>query len=185
MVAVADGATLLALRPDWTRLAHDLAAPHRWLDRVGTDQAALTLATAALWCVALWLAIGIGAVMAAALPGRGGAAARRIAARALPAVLLRAVAGVAGLADQPTRRTHRLADQQPAGQAAADDNSPDTPAGWAQPAQLGRRPSWSSWLGRSRRRRSTRARGPRRAGRLAVADRRAAPRAQSVRGADR
>jgi len=97
MLAVADGAALLALRPDWTRLSHDLAAPHRWLDRVGTDQAALTLATAALWCVALWLAIGLGAAVAAALPGRGGAAARRIAARLLPAVLLRAVAGVAGL----------------------------------------------------------------------------------------
>src|SRR5882762_10795105 len=97
MVAVADGATLLALRPDWTRLAHDLAAPHRWLDRVGADQAALTLATAALWCVALWLAIGLGAVVAATLPGPGGAAARRIATRLLPAVLLRAVAGVAGL----------------------------------------------------------------------------------------
>src|SRR5882762_4928536 len=86
MVAVADGATLLALRPDWTRLAHDLAAPHRWLDRVGADQAALTLATAALWCVALWLAIGLGAVVAATLPGPGGAAARRIATRLRPAV---------------------------------------------------------------------------------------------------
>jgi len=97
MVAVSDGAALLALRPDWTRLAHDLAAPHGWLDRVGADQAALTLATTALWCVALWLAIGLGAAVAAARPGRGGAAARRIAARLLPAVLLRAVAGVAGL----------------------------------------------------------------------------------------
>jgi nucleoid-associated protein YgaU len=88
---------MLTLRPHWGRLGQDVTAPHRWLDRVGPDQAALTLASAALWCVALWLAIGLGAVAAAAVPGRVGAIARRIAARVLPAVVLRALAGVAGL----------------------------------------------------------------------------------------
>ncbi|HEY3715792.1 MAG TPA: hypothetical protein VGL39_14800 [Jatrophihabitantaceae bacterium] len=129
MVAVADGAALLALRPDWTRLSHDLAAPHRWLDRVGADQAALTLATAALWCVALWLAIGLGAVVAAALPGRSGAAARRIATRLLPAVLLRAVAGVAGLGVlvAPIAPAVAGADVPPGAAAAAPGPAPAWP----------------------------------------------------------
>ena len=96
-VAVADAAVLLAMSPDWTQLATDLGAPHRWLSRVGTDAAALTVVGAAAWCVALWLAIALGFATAAALPGRGGALARAVAARLLPAVLMRAVAGVAGV----------------------------------------------------------------------------------------
>ncbi|HEY3632082.1 MAG TPA: hypothetical protein VGL21_14325, partial [Jatrophihabitantaceae bacterium] len=97
VLGIVDGIAVVALRPDWAQLARDVTAPHRWLDRVGADQAALTLALAALWCVAVWLAVGLGAIAAAALPGRVGGLARRVAGRVLPAVVLRAVAGVAGL----------------------------------------------------------------------------------------
>jgi hypothetical protein len=96
-VAAADTAVLLTMSPDWTQLATDVGAPHRWLARVGTDEAALTLVGAAVWCAALWLAIALGFASAAALPGRGGALARAVAARLLPAVVMRTVAGVAGL----------------------------------------------------------------------------------------
>jgi nucleoid-associated protein YgaU len=95
-VVIGDAVVLAALWPDWGRVAHGLAAPRDWLDRVGTDEAVLTLATTALWCVAAWIAIGLGAASASALPGAGGRVARRIAVRLLPAVLLRTVAGVAG-----------------------------------------------------------------------------------------
>ena len=96
-LVIADAIALQWLRPDWVRLVRDLAAPHRWLDRVGADRAVLSLATAALWCVALWLAVGLGFLAASSLPGPAGAAARRAAARLLPRIMLRAVAGAAGL----------------------------------------------------------------------------------------
>jgi hypothetical protein len=92
-----DLTALLAGSPHWSQLAADLLGPHRWIDRVGTDEAALTLTTAALWCVALWLAVGLAALALATWPGLIGVTARRLAARLLPAVLLRAVAGMAGL----------------------------------------------------------------------------------------
>ena len=97
IVAAADSAVLLTMPPDWTRLATDLGAPHRWLARVGADEAALTVVGAAVWCAALWLAIALGFASASALPGRSGALARAVAARLLPAVVMRTVAGVAGL----------------------------------------------------------------------------------------
>ena len=97
LLAGVDAIALLVLWPDWARLSRDLGGPHAWSDRVGADQAALTLASAALWCVALWLTIGLGAAALTNVPGPAGAAARLVAARLLPAVLLRAVAGVAGL----------------------------------------------------------------------------------------
>lgn len=97
MLVLADASALVWLRPEWAPLLRDVVAPHRWLERVGADRAVLTLAVAALWCVALWLAVGLGFLAAASLPGRAGASARRAAARLLPAVMLRAVAGVAGL----------------------------------------------------------------------------------------
>jgi hypothetical protein len=96
-VAAADGALLASMAPDWTQLATDLGAPHRWLTQAGTDAAMLTVAGAALWCAALWLAIALCFATAAALPGRSGAFARAVAARLLPAVVMRAVAGFAGV----------------------------------------------------------------------------------------
>jgi hypothetical protein len=97
ILAAADSAVLATMCPDWTRLATDLHAPHRWLAQAGTDAAALTLVGAALWCAALWLAIALCFAIAATLPGRYGAVARTVATRLVPAVLMRAVAGVAGV----------------------------------------------------------------------------------------
>jgi hypothetical protein len=96
-VAAADGVVLLTMSPNWTHLAADLGAPHRWVARAGTDEAALTVVGAAVWCTALWLAIALCFTAAAALPGRCGALARAVGGRLVPAVVMRAVAGVAGV----------------------------------------------------------------------------------------
>lgn len=96
-VAAAELAALATMTPDWARLVTDLGAPHRWLARVGPDEAVLTVVCAAIWCAAAWLAIALCFASAAALPGRGGAFARAVAGRLLPAVLVRAVAGAAGV----------------------------------------------------------------------------------------
>ena len=96
-LAVADAAALIYLSPHWAQLVGDIGAPHRWISRVGADEAAIALGGAVIWCVAVWLAIGLGAAYAAAAPGRIGCVARYVARRLLPEVLLRAVAAVAGL----------------------------------------------------------------------------------------
>lgn len=130
-LGIADGIAVLTLRPDWAALAHDVAAPHRWLDRVGADQAALTLALAALWCVTTWLAVGLLAIAATVLPGRAGGFAGQLASRVLPAVVVRAVAGVAGLGVLVAPVAPVLA-------------GAGTPAGATPPAaaQLGPAPTW-------------------------------------------
>lgn len=96
-LAALDAAALACLRPHWAELASDLGAPHRWVARVGADHAAITSGCALLWCVALWLAFGCIAVLAAAVPGRVGRMARYVARQMLPDAVLRAVAGAAGL----------------------------------------------------------------------------------------
>ena len=96
-LALVDAAALVLLFPRWAALARDLAAPHSWLARVGVDRAAVTLGIAALWLVALWLAIGLAAVAVTTIPGRVGSGAGRLARQLLPAVVLRAVAGMAGI----------------------------------------------------------------------------------------
>ncbi len=95
MVA-ADAAALCRLVPHWPQLTHDLLAPRAWVDRVGADAVAIQLGATALWCVALWLAIGLLAASASAVPGACGAVAQQLATRLLPAALIRVVAGAAG-----------------------------------------------------------------------------------------
>lgn len=95
--AAADLCVLVALMPDWRDLGHGLAAPHRWVADVGTDQAAAALAGAAVWLVMSWLALGLLAACGGALPGVAGHTGRLLARRLLPGVLLRSVAGLAGL----------------------------------------------------------------------------------------
>jgi hypothetical protein len=92
-----DAVAVACLRPHWHELAGRLVAPHAWVARAGADRAAASLGCVALWFVALWLALGFAAAFATALPGRLGAASRYLAARLLPAALLRTVAGAAGL----------------------------------------------------------------------------------------
>lgn len=96
-VALGDLAALLTLRPDLAALARDLTAPHAWVTDAGADGAAVTLASAGLWCVSLWLGLGLFAGAATALPGHCGQLARWLARALLPAACYRVVAGAAGL----------------------------------------------------------------------------------------
>jgi len=78
-------------------LLRDLAAPHEWAERAGADAALATLAGAALWITALWLAVGLGAAAAARLPGAVGRGSARVCGLLLPRALRGIVAGSAGL----------------------------------------------------------------------------------------
>jgi hypothetical protein len=95
-LVLADVAVLLELAPEPGALARDLRAPHAWLAEVGADAAASTLAGAALWCVAGWLALGLIAALAIELPGCVGRAADATARILLPRALYRVVAGAVG-----------------------------------------------------------------------------------------
>jgi resuscitation-promoting factor RpfA len=95
-LVLADLAVLLELAPEPGALARDLRAPHAWLAEVGADAAASTLAGAALWCVAGWLALGLIAALAIELPGCVGRAANATARILLPGALYRVVAGAVG-----------------------------------------------------------------------------------------
>src|SRR6266542_1957322 len=97
ILVIVDAAALVLLFPHWAELARDVAAPHRWLERMGADRAAITLGTAALWLVALWLAIGLAALALTTAPGRVGRGASQLARQLLPAVVMRAAAGAAGI----------------------------------------------------------------------------------------
>lgn len=97
VLAGVDGAVLVAGRDALPRLVHGLAGPSTWVDRVGADHAAATFAAAALWCVAVWVAIGLLSAVAGALPGAAGRSADRLARLVLPITIYRLVAGAAGL----------------------------------------------------------------------------------------
>jgi hypothetical protein len=116
-LAMADLAAIVALRPD-EGLAGKVAAPHAWVAEAGADGAAITLAGAALWVVALWLGAGLLAAVATGLPGRCGQLARTLARVLLPAAVYRVVAGAAGLGV--------LLAPVAAGAAGASPSAPDT-----------------------------------------------------------
>lgn len=138
--AVADLCAVVALVPDWRDLGHGLAAPHRWVGEAGTDEATITLASAAVWIVTLWLALGLLATCGAALPGVAGHAGRQLARRLLPGVLLRAVAGFAGLGVLLS----------PVGAVAKTPGAATVAAGRVT-AAVGPVPSWPTDLGPVRR----------------------------------
>lgn len=95
--AAADIAAIWLLWPDWSMLRADVASPRSWIDRTGSDGAAVELASAALWCLATWLAVGLLAVLAGAVPGAVGQVSSRLAHQLLPAVVLRTLVGAAGV----------------------------------------------------------------------------------------
>jgi resuscitation-promoting factor RpfA len=95
-VVLADLTALLTLAPEPAALARELTSPHAWLAEVGADSAASTLAGAALWCVAVWLGLGLGAALAIQLPGCVGRTADAAARVLLPRALYRVVAGALG-----------------------------------------------------------------------------------------
>lgn len=96
-LVLGDLTALVALRPDPGALAGDVAAPHAWVAEVSADGAAITLAGAGLWCVAVWLGLGLLAATATQLPGSLGRVARSVSRALLPAAIYRIVAGAAGL----------------------------------------------------------------------------------------
>jgi hypothetical protein len=91
-----DALALTGLRPH-IALLDRVAAPHRWVAEVGSNAAALELAGAALWLAAAWVALGLAACAASALPGAIGRTARWVARAALPRAMYRLAAGAAGM----------------------------------------------------------------------------------------
>ena len=128
-LALVDTAVLVVARPD-RALWHDLGAPRAWLDRVGADTAAARLAGAGLWIVAVWLGIGVLAVLTSELPGGVGRSAARLAAVALPHVVLRMLAGAAGLGVliAPVAATAQRAPSAPTAPAWPSSAAPTAPA---------------------------------------------------------
>ncbi len=97
VLAAADVLTLLLFRSQPGALARHVAHPRVWLARVGADAALVTAAATVLWLAAAWLGLGLLGVAARRLPGRTGALAARICASVLPQLVLRFLAGSAGL----------------------------------------------------------------------------------------
>lgn len=142
LLAAVDAYLLARLVPDWARLGSGLHAPHRWIESSGADAAGLTLGLAMIWVAAAWLALGLLLTLLAASPGPLGARAGTWARRLVPAMLLRAVAGAAGLS---IIITPAAADAQPAPISAIsswpiDARAPVLPASNSAPAQSS--PSW-------------------------------------------
>ena len=100
-LALVDAAAIRLLWPDLHELAHGLRSPTDWVQRCGADVAAATLATTALWLVALWLGLGLTAATVRRLPAALARAWRRLVRIRLPAAVYRAkiseVVGAAGL----------------------------------------------------------------------------------------
>ncbi len=93
IVAVADGATVGVT---------SCGVPNAWrmlaAGRVSSvDHAAATACVAVVELAALWLAVGLAAQLASALPGVVGAGARRVAVWALPRIIQRLLAGAVGV----------------------------------------------------------------------------------------
>jgi resuscitation-promoting factor RpfA len=96
LLVAADATALVALFPG-ARFASHLSAPRLWVAQAGADAAAAQLAAAGLWLAAGWLGLGLGAALAAQLPGALGRNSRRLAQRLLPRAVMRLIAGAAGL----------------------------------------------------------------------------------------
>jgi hypothetical protein len=96
-IVLGDVVAIGLLYPDWGSLATGARDPQAWTTRQGADAVVSTLAAMALWLVAIWLGVGLLAVLAASLPGTAGAIGHAVADVAMPAVLRRTVAGALGL----------------------------------------------------------------------------------------
>lgn len=134
-VACADGAVATLLRPRPARLAAHVRHPHAWLTAAGPDHALAELAGAALWVAAVWLAVGLGAGVAAWLPGPAGRCAGRIGRVLLPRALRAVIAGPAGLgvllapvAAGATTPTGPVGPTEPGSSGAPSSESPSIPA---------------------------------------------------------
>ncbi|MDP9094695.1 MAG: LysM peptidoglycan-binding domain-containing protein [Actinomycetota bacterium] len=97
LLLAVDAFGLVRFVPDVERLARDLTAPGTWVAQSGPDRAASTLAAAALWCVGVWLAVGIVATVMGGLPGVPGRLATTVSTALLPGAIRRVVASAAGI----------------------------------------------------------------------------------------
>jgi nucleoid-associated protein YgaU len=97
VLAGADAVAVITARHAPTLVVRRAQTPHAWLAAAGLDRLLLTCALALLWAVACWLGLGLLAVAAGHVPGAAGAAARAVSRMILPRLLLRVVAGSAGL----------------------------------------------------------------------------------------
>lgn len=106
----ADVLTLVLTTPAARPLPEHLVDADQWLAQAGADGAALGMAAAALWLIAVWVAAALLCAVAASAPGplgsAGRAVARRVMPRAVRVVVLSsiglAVAGTPGLAQAST-----------------------------------------------------------------------------------
>lgn len=97
-VGVAAAARVLAwLTPGPTALLATLRHPQEVAVGAGVDTVALAAASAACWLALLWLAFALTASAVAALPGRCGQLAERVAAVTVPAAARRLLAVTLGL----------------------------------------------------------------------------------------
>src|SRR4051794_32661142 len=96
-VASGDAAAWWLLRHTPGQALRGLGAAETWFAAPGTDRAVATLAGAALWLTATWVAVGLLCCLAARLPGAMGAAAATAGRVLLPRLLVRVIAGSAGL----------------------------------------------------------------------------------------
>ncbi|PZS16328.1 MAG: hypothetical protein DLM57_10635 [Pseudonocardiales bacterium] len=128
-LVLGDVAALVVLRPDLSALAGNLTAPHRWVATAGADQAAVTLAGAALWCVAVWFGVGLLAAAASQAPGTLGRNAHSVSRILLPGTIQRLLAGAAGLGVLLAPVAAQAAGQAPGGgQAGTSTSAPSVPA---------------------------------------------------------
>ncbi len=144
LLLVSDIATIRQLWPSSSAVAHGVRAPHRWVAAGGADRAVLVLAQAAVCLAAVWLGVGLLAVLTAGLPGTAGRTGDWLARRALPVALYRlcaAAVGVSVLAGPVTAGAAAVATERPTGwgvvSAIADPPPPAWPTGGSVPA-----PTW-------------------------------------------
>lgn len=83
--------------PDPRTLGPMLSHPQAYLDRVGSDRAAVTLVAVICWLVLGWLLLAVSATAAGSLPGVLGTIARAVSGRLVPATLRRATVLALGL----------------------------------------------------------------------------------------
>jgi len=95
-LVAADIGVLVALRPNLSLIGH-LRAPHEWVAAVGLDAAIWQVGAAALWLAAVWLAVGLAAVLASNLPGAAGQLAVVAARTVLPRALYQLAVSAAGV----------------------------------------------------------------------------------------
>jgi nucleoid-associated protein YgaU len=96
VLTMVDGLALCRLAPSPGELLRGITAPHAWVNRVGTDAAAGTVAGALLWLTALWLMLGLLITLAASRAGRPDGLLEALARRVTPSLIRRLVTTATG-----------------------------------------------------------------------------------------